>query len=163
AVRPGRIHRALQGACEALVGGVIAANVIVIGASFGAYGTRMVRTALPHGPLEVAPYSLALGLYLQGRRRPPPARHVLPVAALPLVGNLLLALRRTCRRRARSYALYQLHLSTHDQAKGQDLEDMVEQIANLVRAWPADRARNGQPYVALELICGASDAPGRGQ
>ena len=52
------------------------------------------------------------------------------------------------------YALYQLHLSTHDQAKGQDLEDMVEQIANIVRAWPADRARNGQPYFALELICG---------
>ena len=40
---------------------------------------------------------------------------------------------------------------------------MVEQIANIVRAWPADRARNGQPYVALELICGASDTPGRGQ
>ena len=83
--------------------------------------------------------------------------------ALLLVGNLLLALCRTCRRRSRSYGLYQLHLSTHDQAKGQDLEDLVEQIANVVRAWPADRARNGQPYVALELICGASDASGRGQ
>ena len=32
---------------------------------------------------------------------------------------------------------------------------MVEAIANLVRAFPADRARNGQPFVALELISGA--------
>ena len=31
---------------------------------------------------------------------------------------------------------------------------MVESIANIVRAWPAERIRDGQPYVALELICG---------
>ena len=37
---------------------------------------------------------------------------------------------------------------------------MVESIANIVRAWPAERARNGQPYVALELICGGVEAPG---
>ena len=78
--------------------------------------------------------------------------------ALLVVGCLLLAVRRARRRRTRTYALYQLHLSTHDQAKGQDLEDMVEQIANIVRAWPADRARNGQPYLALELICGSEEA-----
>ena len=58
-------------------------------------------------------------------------------------------------RRRRTYALYELHLSTHDEAKPQDLEDMVESIANVVRAFPGDRARNGQPFVALELICGA--------
>jgi hypothetical protein len=56
--------------------------------------------------------------------------------------------------------LYEVHLSTHDQAKGQDLEDMVEAIANIVRAWPAERARHGQPYLALELICSAGEAPG---
>jgi hypothetical protein len=78
--------------------------------------------------------------------------------ALLVVASLLPTARRARRRLTRSYALYQLHLSTHDQAKGQDLEDMVEQIANIVRAWPADRARNGQPYLALELICGAEDA-----
>jgi hypothetical protein len=70
---------------------------------------------------------------------------------------------RTRRRRTRTYALYELHLSTHDQAKGQDLEDMVESIANIVRAWPADRARHGQPYFALELICGGSEHPGGGK
>ena len=67
---------------------------------------------------------------------------------------LVLVARRVRRRGRRDYALYELHLSTHDQAKGQDLEDMVESIANIVRAWPADRVRHGQPYVALELICG---------
>ena len=56
--------------------------MIVVGASFGAYGTRMVRAALPHGPVELAAYSLALALYLQGRTRPLPIRHVLAVAAL---------------------------------------------------------------------------------
>ena len=50
----------------------VAANVIVVGASFGAYGTRMVRAALPHGPVELAAYSLALALYLQGRTRRAP-------------------------------------------------------------------------------------------
>ena len=55
---------------------------MVIGVSFGAYGTRMARAALPHGPVELAAYSLALALYIQGRRRVLPARHVLAVAAL---------------------------------------------------------------------------------
>lgn len=80
--RPGRIHRALQVACAALLAGGVAANVIVIGASFGAYGMRMVRAALPQGPVELASYSLALALYIQGRGRPLPVRHVLTVAAL---------------------------------------------------------------------------------
>jgi len=55
-------------------------------------------------------------------------------------------------RRRRSYALYELHLSPHDEAKPQDLEDMIEAIANIVRAFPAERARSGQPFVALELL-----------
>ena len=62
--------------------------------------------------------------------------------------------RRLRRRRRREYQLYELHLSAHDEAKPQDLEDMIESIANIVRVFPAERARSGQPYVALELICG---------
>ena len=87
------------------------------------------------------------------------------VVGVALVGLVAVALvaRRTARRRTRSYALYELHLSTHDQAKGQDLEDMVEQVANIVRAWPADRARHGQPYFALELICGTEEAAAGGE
>ena len=69
-----------------LLGAAVAANVIVIGASFGAYGTRMLRAALPHGPVELAAYSLALALYLQGRRRPLPARHMLAVDGAQRLG-----------------------------------------------------------------------------
>ncbi|MGA2014858.1 MAG: hypothetical protein ABSH51_30620, partial [Solirubrobacteraceae bacterium] len=77
-------------------------------------------------------------------------------AGLGLIALLVVVLliRRTRRRSRREYGLYELHLSTHDQAKPQDLEDMVESIANIVRAWPAERLRDGQPYLALELICG---------
>jgi hypothetical protein len=83
-------------------------------------------------------------------------------AGVLLIGvlGMLLVGRRVRRRSRRVYALYELHLSTHDQAKGQDLEDMVESIANIVRAWPADRVRHGQPYLALELICGAAPNAG---
>jgi hypothetical protein len=82
--------------------------------------------------------------------------------AVLLMGVLAIGfiVRRALRRGPRTYALYELHLSTHDQAKGQDLEDMVESIANIIRAWPADRVRHGQPYVAFELICGVAPADG---
>ena len=69
---PGAVHRTLRRLGEALLGAAVAANVIVVGASFGAYGTRMLRAALPHGPVELAAYSLALALYLQGRNAPAP-------------------------------------------------------------------------------------------
>ena len=82
--QPGVVHRTLRRLGEALLGIVVAANVIVVGGSFGAYGTRMVRAALPHGPVELAAYSLALALYLQGRNRPLPLRHVLAMAALSI-------------------------------------------------------------------------------
>jgi hypothetical protein len=80
------------------------------------------------------------------------------IALIAAAAGVLVA-RRTRRRGTRAYALYELHLSSHDQAKGQDLEDMVESIANIVRAWPAGRARNGQPYLALEVMCSAIEAP----
>ena len=84
--------------------------------------------------------------------------------ALVLAGTGALALRRVRRRRTRRYGVYELQLSTHDEAKPQDLEDMVEAIANLVRAYPVERARDGQPHVSFELVCApsttsAADAP----
>ena len=80
---------------EALLAAAVAANLIVIGASFGAYGTRMVRAALPHGPVELAAYSLALALYLQGRTRALPARHMLAVVALSVAMLALAAVLET--------------------------------------------------------------------
>jgi hypothetical protein len=79
---PGPLHGTLRRLAEELLGAAVVANLIVIGASFGAYGTRMLRAALPHGPVELAAYSLALSLYLNARRRPFPARRLLAVLAL---------------------------------------------------------------------------------
>jgi hypothetical protein len=93
--RPGVVHQTLRRLGEALLGAAIAANGIIVGASFGAYGTRMVRAALPHGPVELAAYALALALYLQGRDRPLPIRHVLAVAALSISVLALAALLET--------------------------------------------------------------------
>ena len=78
------------------------------------------------------------------------------LGGLVLVGVLAVVLvtRRVRRRSRREYQLYELHLSAHDEAKPQDLEDMIESIANIIRVFPSERARNGQPFVALELICG---------
>jgi hypothetical protein len=69
---PTRAQRLLRAGGELVLAGAITANVLVVGGAVGAYGERMVRAMLPHGPFEVAAYSLALALYLQGRRRPLP-------------------------------------------------------------------------------------------
>jgi hypothetical protein len=70
---PTRAQRVVRAGGELVLAGAIAANVLVVGAAVGAYGEQMLQAILPHGPFEVAAYSLALALYLQGRRRPLPA------------------------------------------------------------------------------------------
>jgi hypothetical protein len=70
---PGRPQLVLRSAGEVVIAGVIAANVLAIGAAIGGYGIRMLVAMLPHGPVELAAYSLALSLYLRGRRRALPA------------------------------------------------------------------------------------------
>ena len=42
----------------------------------------MARAELPHGPVELAAYALALALYLQGRRRALPRSHLARVVAV---------------------------------------------------------------------------------
>jgi len=73
---PARGQLLLRSAGEVVIAGAIAANLLVIGAAIGGYGTRMLVAMLPHGPVELASYSLALGLYLRGRRRALPAAHM---------------------------------------------------------------------------------------
>lgn len=110
--------------------------------------TSTPRTPAPRphvGRSELGPRVLGLSL---------PILIALEVAggALGLATTALaLGVRRARARRHRDYARYVLHLSPHDEAKPQDVEDLMEAIAHLVRALPADRARHGQPYVALEL------------
>jgi hypothetical protein len=58
--------------------------------------------------------------------------------------------RRLANRLTREYGLYEVRLSMHDQARGQDVMDMTEALLNAVREFPEDRARDGQPFVALE-------------
>jgi hypothetical protein len=83
--RPGRVQRTVQAAGEVILGGVTAANVLVVGAALGAYGTRMLRSMLPHGPVELAAYTLAIALYLQVRRRVLPARQLARAIAISVV------------------------------------------------------------------------------
>ena len=61
---------------ELLLAGAITANLVVVGAALGAYRERMVLALMPHGPVELAAYSLALALYRQDRRRYLPAAYV---------------------------------------------------------------------------------------
>jgi hypothetical protein len=92
---PCRMFRTLRLSGEVLLGAAVAANVVVVGVSLGAYGTRMLRATLPHGPLELTAYSLALALYIQGRHRPLPLRLVLPVTALSVAALALAAVLET--------------------------------------------------------------------
>ncbi|MGH2946713.1 MAG: hypothetical protein ACRDPC_10730, partial [Solirubrobacteraceae bacterium] len=78
---PRAAQRTLRGGGEALLAGLVAANALMVGASLGAYGARMARAMLPHGPVELAAFALALALYLQGRRRILPLRQLLAVGA----------------------------------------------------------------------------------
>jgi hypothetical protein len=78
----GPVHQAIRRGGEALLAAGVLANLIVVGMSLGAYGTRMVRAVLPHGPVELAAYALALSVYVQARDRPLPVSHVLGVLAL---------------------------------------------------------------------------------
>jgi len=91
----GPVHRAIRGGGEALLAAGVSANAIVVGASLGAYGTRMVRAVLPHGPVELAAYALALALYVHGRDRPLPVRHALAVVAMSISLLALAALLET--------------------------------------------------------------------
>ena len=70
---------------------------------------------------------------------------------------IFLARRRLKHRKARDYCLYEIKLSMHDQAKGQDLEDMVEAIGNTIRNFPEYRIRDGQPFIAFEMHYGPAD------
>jgi len=76
----GPVLRIIRTGGELILACVIAANALVVGAALGAYGQRMVRAVLPHGPVELAAYTAALALYLQGRRRALPMGHLATVA-----------------------------------------------------------------------------------
>ena len=63
--RRGPVMSALAAAVDAVLALAVAANVALVGGALGAYGERMALAMLPHGPLEMAAYALALALYLR--------------------------------------------------------------------------------------------------
>ena len=94
---PTRAQRLLRGRRGSAGSARSRANVLVVGAAVGVYGERMVRAMLPHGPFEVAAYSLALALYLQGRSRPLPAARLAGTIAASVALLALAALLETYR------------------------------------------------------------------
>ena len=93
--RRGPLMSALTATVDAVLALAVAANVALVGSALGAYGERMAVAMLPHGPLELAAYALALALYLRARRGPITARHALDVGAVCLGGLALAALLET--------------------------------------------------------------------
>jgi hypothetical protein len=94
---PTRAQCVVRAGGELVLAGAIGANVLVVGAAIGAYGERMVRAILPHGPFEVAAYSLSLALYKQGRRRPLPVVRLAGTIAASVALLALAALLETFR------------------------------------------------------------------
>src|ERR1039457_254087 len=74
--------------------------------------------------------------------------------------------RRLANRLTREYGLYEIKLSMHDEAREQELVDMVEALLHTVREFPEQRSRAGarvsggqrgrapQPFIALEAHFG---------
>ncbi len=81
------------------------------------------------------------------------------LSVLSLAGwGVYIARRRLANRLLREYGLYEIKLSMHDEAKEQDLADMVEALANTVREFPEQRSRDGQPFIAFEAHYGPGPA-----
>jgi hypothetical protein len=75
-------RRRITTLCDVVVSGVAAQSLLVSAAALGAYGDRMVAAIMPHGPLELVAFSLALCLYAQSRRaRLAPSRAAVLVTA----------------------------------------------------------------------------------
>jgi hypothetical protein len=86
--RSARWAQVLILACDAGVVGVLGLSLVLVAAGLGAYGREMAAALLPHGPLELAAFALALSLYRDARRRTVTLHRALTRAAL---GVLLLA------------------------------------------------------------------------
>lgn len=79
-----------RGAFDLVLASIVALNVCVVGLALGAYGLRMVLVLLPHGPVELAAFSVALSAYLVARREGLALGPLLAVWAIT-VGTLVAA------------------------------------------------------------------------
>ena len=78
-------RRALRCACDATLSTVVLTNVVIVGASYGAYGLRMARYTLPYGPFELLAFACPLTLYLDARRASPARAKALALCAMAAV------------------------------------------------------------------------------
>jgi hypothetical protein len=86
-------RHAVRAGCDATLGAAVLTNVVIAGASYGAYGLKMVRYTLPYAPFELLAFACPLALYLKARRASPPRAHALAVcggAALLLTASALM-------------------------------------------------------------------------
>jgi hypothetical protein len=60
--------RPLVWACDAVLVLECAQHVVLVGSAIGAYGRTGLAAVLPHGPVELAGFSVGLSLYLSSRR-----------------------------------------------------------------------------------------------
>jgi hypothetical protein len=81
--------RALVWVCDLAVAGSALGHALLIGAAAGAYGDRLLAFLLPHGPFELAAYSVALALYVDARRTTVPARRWIACAAFACAALVL--------------------------------------------------------------------------
>jgi len=85
-------HPALAKLCDCAVAGALGLTFLVAAAGVGAYGIRMVRAILPHGPIELLAFATALALYRNARRCATPPRQAAALAATCVLALALAAL-----------------------------------------------------------------------
>jgi hypothetical protein len=65
-----RLARGVVRCLDVVVAGSATVHALIVGVGTGGYGGEMVAALLPHGPLELAAYSIAIALYVAARREP---------------------------------------------------------------------------------------------
>jgi hypothetical protein len=68
AISSSRGRRAYVAFCDLVAIAPALNNIMIIGASVGAYGMRMVSAMLPFGPVEIAAFATAASVYVHARR-----------------------------------------------------------------------------------------------
>lgn len=77
--------RVMVRACDAILALASANHVFLVGATVGGYGRRGLSALLPHGPIELAAYSLGLSLYVAARRERLAKGRALTIGGLSVV------------------------------------------------------------------------------
>ena len=78
-------RRAVRSGCDATLGAAVLTNVIIAGASYGAYGLKMARYTLPYAPFELLAFACPLVLYREARRASPARARALALCATAAV------------------------------------------------------------------------------